>query len=216
MFRLFRLTRRAVLIVLIVALAATSACFVNAGRMLVAPGATEMPAPADAIVVLSGSPADRWLEGYDLWREGRAPIVVLSRGLAYDSAMRELQRRGVRFPVDYELAIDMMTRGLGMPREAIQVMPQPVDNTAGEATMTRNEAQRNGWKRVIVVTSLAHTRRTALAMRRVLTPAGIDFHVRATRYDQFQPSGWWRSRNSMRWILSEIPKLVAYRLGLRD
>ena len=75
-------------------------------------------------------------------------------------------------------------------------MPQPVDNTAGEATMTRIEAQRHGWKRVIIVTSLAHTRRTALAMRRVLGPAGIDFQVRATRYDHFQPSGWWRSRNS--------------------
>jgi uncharacterized SAM-binding protein YcdF (DUF218 family) len=91
-----------------------------------------------------------------------------------------------------------------------------VDNTAGEATMTRLEAQRRGWRRVIVVTSLPHTRRTAHAMRRVLGPAGIDVQVRATRYDTFAPSAWWRSRSSVRWMLIEWPKLVAYRLGLRE
>ena len=216
MFRLFRLTRKAVLIVLIVALAAMSACFVNAGHMLVDPRATATPERADAIIVLSGTPVDRWLEAYDLWREGRAPVVVLSRGFGTNAAMRELDRRGVRWPHDYETAIDVMTRGLGMPRDAVMLMSEYVDNTAGEAIMTKQEAQKHGWKRVIIVTSIAHTRRTAHAMRRILGPAGIDVQVRASRYDQFEAARWWRSRSSIRWMLSEWPKLVAYRLGLRD
>ena len=51
---------------------------------------------------------------------------------------------------------------------------------------------------------------------RVLEPAGITVQVRGSRFDDFQPSRWWSDRGSIRWILMELPKLVAYRLGLGE
>lgn len=215
MFRLLRLTRTFFLILIIVALAGTAACFVSAGRMLVDADATQAPQSADAIFVLSGSMADRWLEGVDLWREKRAPIVVLSPGNV-DGAGAELRRRGLRMPTGSEIARDVMVRQLGVPEQAVEIMPGAVDNTAAEAEALRRLAIERGWRSVIVVTSLPHTRRTALAMRRTLDDAGVTVQVRASRYDAFDPQRWWRDRNSVRWIAAELPKLVAYRLGLGE
>lgn len=215
MFRLFRLTRTIVLLLVLLMLAGAAACFVNAGRMLVDPRAMETPRPADAIIVLSGSPADRWLEAYDLWREERAPVIVLSPGYR-DGAARALQARGVHVPADHEIARDVMTRQLGLPQEAVRMLGGPLDNTAAEASATLALARAEGWKSVIVVTSLPHTRRTALAMHRVLTPAGVAVQVRGSRYDVFQAAQWWRSRANVRWVITELPKLAAYRLGLAN
>jgi len=38
--------------------------------------------------------------------------------------------------------------------------------------------------------------------------------MRGTPYDRAQPERWWSRRADIRWLLSEIPKLMAYRLGL--
>lgn len=215
MFRLLRLTRTLFLLILIVALAGMAACFVNAGHMLVDRDALQPASPADAIIVLSGAPADRWLEAYELWRAGVAPVIVVSPGYR-DGGSMELVRRGVHVPAEHEIARDIMTGQLGVPASAIRFMKGPLDNTAAEAAEARELAQREGWRRLIVVTSVAHTRRTALAMRRVLEPAGITVQVRGSRFDRFQASRWWQSRGSIRWMISEFPKLMAYRMGLAE
>lgn len=213
MRRLFRVTRTLFLLVLVALLAGSAACLTQAGHMLVDPAARETPREADAIVVLSGAPADRWLEAYELWREKRAPRIVLSHGYR-DGGSLELQRRGIAVPTDGEIGRGVMIEKLGVPPEAILDLPGRHDNTAAEASTALAVAREHGWRRIIVVTSLAHTRRTALAMKRVLEPAGIAVQVRGSRFDAFQPARWWRSRASTRWVLAEWPKLVAYRLGM--
>ncbi|HEX6323380.1 MAG TPA: YdcF family protein [Vicinamibacterales bacterium] len=215
MFRLLRLTRTLFLLLVIVTLAGMAACVVNAGRMLVDPRAMDAPQPADAIVVLSGMDADRWLEAYELWRDGVAPRIVLSPGFR-DGGSMELERRGVHLPTGAELARGVMVTRLGVPPSAIEIFDGRFDNTAAEAEETRRLALARGWTRVLVVTSTPHTRRTALAMERALEPAGVQVQVRGSRFDTFQARAWWRSRGSARWVLTELPKLVAYKLGLAD
>jgi hypothetical protein len=51
-------------------------------------------------------------------------------------------------------------------------------------------------------------------MKRLLEPAGVSVQVRGSRYDTFRASQWWTSRPSTRWVIGELPKIVAYRLGL--
>jgi uncharacterized SAM-binding protein YcdF (DUF218 family) len=215
MFRLVRLTRRLVLFAVVIVLAAAGTCVAYAGRMLVDPQAIQTPQPADAIVVLSGGGNERWLEAYELWREKRAPRIVLSPGYD-DLGTIELKRRGVRVPSEVETTHDILTNQLRVPADVLAVMPGPVGNTAAEAAATRDLARKHGWRRLIVVTSIAHTRRTGIAMRRVLEPAGIDVQIRATRFDGYEAWGWWRSRGSIRWVLAEWPKLVAYKLGVGE
>lgn len=214
-FGLFRFIRRAVLLLFVALLAAAVASVVAAGRLIVDPGAREAPAQADAIIVLAGANADRWLEGYELWREGHAPRLVLSPG-AYDGAQQELIRRGIHMPSGAEVARDTLTRQLGVPADVIEILPGPVDNTAAEAAAVSVLAAERGWRQIIVVTSLAHTRRTRYAMERELDPIGVQVQVRGSRFDAFDVRAWWQQRGDIRWVVTELPKLLAYRLGLGE
>jgi uncharacterized SAM-binding protein YcdF (DUF218 family) len=185
-------------------------CFLPfAGRYLV----HEQPlARADAIVVLSGSRVERWMEGVELYHEGWAPLVVLSPGRIEDAEIR-LRASGVRFPADADLIRDAMIQ-MRVPREAIAELPSPLDNTAQEAAAVHERAIAAGWRRVIVVTSKYHTRRTGFAFNRELEGTGIEVIVRGTRHDSIEPTRWWTDRHDVRWVASELPKLAAYRLGL--
>ena len=212
---MFRLLRKFLLLIVIAVLAGSAACFVNAGRWLVSPEARTPAGEADVIFVLAGTDGDRFLEGYELWREKRAPLILLSPGFR-DAGTRELVRRGLRMPTRADVARDVLVEQLGVPARAVEIISREVDSTAAEAVALRAMAVERGWRRVIIVTSLPHTRRTGFAMARALEGTGIEIQVRGSRFDDFQPSRWWSDRGSIRWILMELPKLVAYRLGLGE
>ncbi len=167
---------------------------------------------ADAIMVLSGTPMRRPLEAADLFLAGYAPRIVLTRQTR-DGGERALVARGVPFAEDVE-----RTRGvflqLGIPDEAIVVPDQIHDSTAAEAITLREWATRQGWRRVIIVSSKYHLRRAGFAFRRELRGTDIQTVMRGTRYDDLEPNRWWRQRGDIREIVSELPKLLAYVLGL--
>jgi uncharacterized SAM-binding protein YcdF (DUF218 family) len=192
------------------ALLALLGCFVPfAGRFLV----REDPMrPADAIFVLAGGSVDRWLESVDLYREHLAKSIVLSPGRT-DKAEIELRARGIRMPTGAEVARDAMVQ-LGVPLDAVQIMPGNLDNTAHEAEACRAFAQSAGWQRVIVVTSPYHTRRTGFAFRREFGNSTVDVLIRASRHDESEPARWWQHRADIRFVTSELQKLVLYGLGL--
>jgi uncharacterized SAM-binding protein YcdF (DUF218 family) len=167
---------------------------------------------ADAIFVLGGARVERWLEAYDLYREGYAPVIMLSPERP-EAAETLIRSRGITFPSTPELQRDALVQ-LGVPASAILAPAGPVDNTAQEADLLRTTAAARQWKRVIVVTSKLHTRRAGFAMRRGLDGSGIAIGLRGSRYDRADPAAWWRSRADIRFGSSEWMKLVLYRLGL--
>lgn len=203
--------RRAAILFIVLVFVAAAVFLPFAGRFL----ATEDPLErADAIVVLGGARAERWLEAVDLHRAGWATTIVLSPG-RLDGADAELQRRGVNFPTSVELTRTAMLQ-LGVPADAIVAMPGSIDNTAQEAAEARRIATAAGWRRVIVVTSRYHVRRSRFAFRREFRDSPIVTFVRASRYDTAAPSRWWRHRADVRWVASELEKLLLYWVGLGE
>lgn len=181
-----------------------------AGRALYAEDPLEK---ADAILVLAGERVNRWLEGYELYREGWAPRIVLSGGYREHLEERLLQG-GIRIPSEGEVARSALLQ-LGAPEPAVEILPNS-DNTAEEGVLLRRLAAERRWARVIVVTSKLHTRRAGFAMRRELDGTGIRVLMRASRFDDDDPWRWWKRRRTIRTMLSEMPKLAAYVLGLAD
>ena len=167
---------------------------------------------ADAIFVLGGARVERWLEAYDLYREGYAPLIVLSPERA-EPAETLLRTRGIPFPSTPELQHTALL-ALGVPASAVWAPGGWVDNTAQEANLLRTTAQSRRWKRLIVVTSKYHTRRAGFAVRRALATTGTEVVIRASRYDPSHPAAWWRSRGDVRFVGNEWVKLLLYRLGL--
>ena len=207
--RAWRLLLRVGTLTAFVCLLAALAGCPYAGRFLIIDRPIQK---ADALVVLAGAQVDRWLESVDLYREGYAPQILLSPGYE-DPLGDQLRAQGIRFPRQIDVQRDAMLQ-LGIPPAAIETMPRGYDNTADEAAGVRTIAQARGWRRVIVVTSKYHTRRSLFAFERELRGTGIDVQVRGSRHDRVTPDGWWKHRSDLRWVVSELQKLAAYRLGL--
>ena len=167
-------------------------------------------APADAIFVLGGTRVQRPSEAAELYREGYAPMIVLSRELPEDGAA-ELAQRGIVIPGSAEVSRELLLK-LGVPGDRIILTDPFHANTAAEAQTLRGLAQRFGWKRVIVVTSKYHLRRAMMAMRRA-TGDTVEVIGRGSRFDRSTPEAWWRRRSDIREIVGEIPRLLAYWVG---
>ena len=201
---------RRLAIAAILALACGTAIFLPfAGRFLV----REDPLiHADAICVLDGARVERWMEAVDLYKAGYAPVVVLSPGRTEDAELI-LRARGIRYPSNATLARDAMVQ-MGVEASAIVIPDASVDNTAQEAEMVRGLAHARGWHSIVMITSKYHSRRAGFAFRRELRGSGVAVNVRTTRYDVSDPAHWWRRRPDVRFVVSELQKLVMYRLGI--
>ncbi len=205
-----RIAIRRTLVLLVVLLLIVAAWFVYyGGRYLQHDDPLQK---ADVIFVPAGTRAERLLEGYDLYKEGWAPIVMLSPGRP-EPGEQFLKSRGVAFPFEVELQRAVLIQ-LGMPAGAVIAPPGYVDNTAQEARLLRDTVRARGWRRVIVVTSKYHTRRSGFAFRRALKATGAQVIMRSSRYDPSDPANWWRIRADFRFAISEWQKLIAYRFGL--
>jgi len=186
--------------------------FIGAGRVLVRVDALDPATPADAIYVLGGARVDRWLEAAELYQAGRAPRILLSRGGTERGEML-LASRGITVPNGATSGRDILVDHLGVPASAVEALTTPVDNTAHEAEDIAERVRREDWSHLIVITGRSATRRAGYAFQRVL---GDDVRItmRDTRFDDFDPIWWWRSRASFRQTFFEFPKLMAYWLGL--
>jgi uncharacterized SAM-binding protein YcdF (DUF218 family) len=167
---------------------------------------------ADAIMVLAGSSMQRPLEAADLYLAGYSPRIVLTRETR-DKGERVLLERGIAFAEDVARVRNVFLQ-LGIPDAAILVPARIHDSTAAEAITLRQLALQRGWQNVIVVSSKYHLRRAGFALRRELRGTGVLITMRATRYDEAEPGRWWQRRADVRDIMSELPKLVAYVVGL--
>jgi uncharacterized SAM-binding protein YcdF (DUF218 family) len=182
--------------------------FTDIGRFL----AREDPLQkADAIFVFSGTLVERPFEAAELFREGYAPRVVVTRA-TIDQATFQLGKRGIRVPTEYDLNREVLLK-VGVPAEVLVTPSFIHDNTGEEARTLRELALAHQWRRVILVSSKYHLRRLTLASRRALRGTNVEVIARGSRYDESVPDRWWTSRRDIRWVVSEVPKLVAYALG---
>ena len=169
---------------------------------------------ADAIFVLGGSWLERVAEGGDLYLEGHAPLVVLSRELP-DTGEQALRARGIDVPSVTDVHVRALT-AMGVPRDAIHVI-EPQIATATEAASLAQSRRR---------TEMAHgDRRHAEAAHRARAP-GVHappwrsraFRSSCARHATTRPM--WiaggSDRVSFRFALFEGQKMLAYWVGLAD
>lgn len=170
-------------------------------------------ARSDAIIVLGGTMYERQLEAVDLYAEGWAPRIYLFRELA-DWGELALVERGVPYTPVVDVQIEAMLR-LGVPRDAILILDR-AGSTAQEADFVRELVTAQKMSRVIVVSSMQHTRRARLVMRRKLAGTGADVIVRPSRYDRSDVERWWSQRATLRFTLFETQRLLGYWIGIAD
>jgi uncharacterized SAM-binding protein YcdF (DUF218 family) len=177
---------------------------VAVGRFLVT---ADPPAPAQAIVVLSGSLPDRILEAVDLYQAHLAPRIILTQeGLLPGLAV--LRQRGGNMQERHEQNQDI-ARQLGVPSEAISLVTAPAWSTLTEAQQVVAYLRRQGITSILLVTSKAHARRSAMTYRD-LAGETLAIRVCPSPYDNFAPEHWWQRRPLARRLLIEYLKLASY------
>ena len=164
---------------------------------------------ADAIVVMSGSATYRERAAWAarLYREGRAPIVILTN----DSLKSGWDNKEQRNPYFYELAARELQQQ-GVPESKIQVVSGIALGTYEESLGVRDYASAHQLKRLLIVTSAYHTRRTLWSLRHACEGSGIEIGIDspAPGWQTPAPSRWWWRRWGWKVVAGEYVKLIYY------
>ncbi len=151
---------------------------------------------ADALIVLGDDNfyADRATRGAQLFREGKAPLIVASgRRLRPNAGIAELMEH------------DLVERGV--PRDQIVRFAHDADSTLEEARALARLVKERKWRSVIVVTSNFHTRRARYIFQRVF-PQGMEVRVASARDGDFDPEHWWEKRKSIKELTREFAGML--------
>ena len=165
---------------------------------------------ADAVVVLSGSKAylERTQEAAELYRKGRAPMVVLTNDHQRSGWSSALQTN----PYFVERATDELIKR-GVPPEKILIVPGVVSSTRDESLILKEYASRQGLRSILVVTSAYHSRRALRSLRGTFDGTGITVGLEPAPIGSLTPSAafWWLQPEGWRTVGGEYVKLVYYR-----
>ena len=164
----------------------------------------EPAAQSDALIVLGDDnyAADRAFHAAELYREGVAPVVVASgRMLRQNFSIADVMEHDLK--------------SFGVPATAIVKLSHRAQNTREEAVESARLIQTRGWKRVLVVTSNYHARRTRFIYERVL-PSSVSLRVSGARDSEFDPSRWWQTRQGQKLFMSELAGYLVARWELRS
>jgi uncharacterized SAM-binding protein YcdF (DUF218 family) len=174
---------------------------------------TEYPlGKADAIVVLSGSIPDRILEAIDIYKQGYAPIIILTKEQK-PSGYDELLSLGIKMPEGYDID-QMIAMKLGVPATSVVIINERVDSTYSEERTLYRFLKKRSLKSVILVTSKYHTTR-ATKLFNFVTDGQIKLITRPSKYDTFDPRNWWKVRRDLKQVLFEYQKLADYYFFIR-
>jgi len=168
-------------------------------------------ASADVLVLLSGAAdyAERAREAAELWRERRAPrILVTNDGTR--GPWSETQQRNLFF---FERSVAELQRE-GVPAESVYVLPTEVTSTYQEANEVKAYAEANRVRSVLVVTSAYHSRRALWTYRRVFTDSQIVIGL-SSGQATVNPATWWLTISGWQTVPVEYVKLIYYQTHYR-
>jgi uncharacterized SAM-binding protein YcdF (DUF218 family) len=191
-------TRTWITVALVVTAFAAAAVYAirHAGYWLQAPA--QAPGRADAIVILGGDDGDRAWCALQLYRDGYAPLLVLT-GLEHGETAT---------PVELTWRADFLV-ARGVPRSALRFEVESRSSYA-EAVNILAQMRRQGWQRVIVVSDPPHMRRLSWTWARVFRNSGLQYILVASDPPWWSPGDWWRDETSGSFVIMEFIKLGYY------
>jgi uncharacterized SAM-binding protein YcdF (DUF218 family) len=169
-------------------------------------------APADVIVVLSGSAVyrERTQRAVEYYRQGLGDHILLTNDNMKGGWSSSQQRN----PFFYEHARDNLSL-LGVPADRIEVLPRMVSSTYDEAVALREYAVANKLRSLLVVTSAYHSRRVSWTFGKVFRQTGIRINVQCVETGEQTPPPltWWLYLRGWQMVVGEYVKNVYYRLA---
>lgn len=163
---------------------------------------------AEAIAVLAGDGGvGRTLEAVRLYQDGYAPRIILTHQ-RLPKGYEALARLGITVPEERNIQW-MVLKATRVPTTAVLQVNERSDSTASEMVHLVRLLKEHRIRTVILVTDRSHSTRARKILARA-TGGTMTIISRPTRYDTFDPEGWWRSRVDAKEVLFEYQKLLDY------
>ena len=172
-----------------------------AGEMLVMNDGMER---VDVIVLAVDADGAGVLEAADLVRGGIATRVAIFSDPP-DAVDREFLRRGVPYS-DAAAESAGQLHALGV--SSVERIPSSVAGTEDEGPALARWNAQNGLNTIMFVCLADHSRRTHRVMARAMRGKRAKIIIRYSRYSDFDPETWWRTRNGIRTEIEESQKLL--------
>ncbi|MFH1350443.1 MAG: YdcF family protein [Pseudomonadota bacterium] len=177
------------------------------GRYLIV---EHLPQKSDLIVCLSGGNIERGLAAADAYRKGLAPLIFIARE-ELPEGYELLRERGIDYPQSIDMFVAIL-KGLGVPESAFIMSDHPVKSTIDEATVVSDLVKKRGYRSLIIITSLTHSRRAWFTYKKVFEDREVRIIMLPSRYSKFKPEDWWKQRRYKREVIIEYQKLIYYAL----
>ncbi len=159
----------------------------------------------DAIFVLSGNSLDRGAEAAKLWKEGWGPRIVCLGGEPH-SALELYDIHDLSFEMTRKVL-----REHEIPESAIDSLPEGTSTYEEFVAITRY-CKAHDMKKIMVVSSLFHTRRIDTFFRLGLHFEGIEMVLRGAKESGFDELKWWKAEAGLLFVNSEYIKMAYYHL----
>lgn len=103
-------------------------------------------------------------------------------------------------------------RHFGVARSRVQVVPLHAGGTYGEALAIASYARQKGIRRLLIVTSPYHTRRSLATFASAFRGTGVEVGIEPARDSPADPSRWWRAPYDRAYVTYEWTATIYYRL----
>lgn len=164
---------------------------------------------ADALAVLAGSSAyvERTRLAAQLFKEGRAPVVILTNDGQRGGWSPEEERN----PFFVERAASEL-KARGVPADGIEVVPGAVSSTYDEARRLRDYAEVRNLRSLLVVTSAYQVRRARWTFEKVFAGSGVAvaFEAVPPGDEMPPPLTWWLHAQGWKAVAGEYLKMGYY------
>lgn len=159
---------------------------------------TSPPVPAEAIVVLAGGGPERLMPGIEFYKQGLAPELWYT-GNVPSPELRSFNDAtfAQRFALEQ-----------GVPATRTHLLK--TDSTWEDAEQITTFAKQRNMKKLLILSSWYHSRRSACILHRHLDKEGIQFTFIAVPTRSYSPDNWWRNEQGLVATFNEFVKMGFY------
>jgi uncharacterized SAM-binding protein YcdF (DUF218 family) len=161
------------------------------------------PQKVEAMVVLSGNAFERGYEAYDLFMKGYAPKIICPGGNLQPDFL-------VLNDSVYESDLTKKSILRQHVADSIVITLHQGASTAEEAVAVLKYCKENHIKKIMVVTTLFHTRRAGHVYHKLFDKEGIQVIMRGAHCYMYDENHWWQNEYGMIGLNNEYMKTLYY------
>ena len=164
---------------------------------------------ADVGIVLAGEYPNRLMEGAKLLTELQIDHLLLAKQIPSNGEF-VLAKWGID-GFQRTAITQRLLNELGAPGHKVSYLPMVSASTSQEAKATKTWISRlknRAPKSIVVISSATHTRRARSIFRKHVGDK-VKVMAKPSRFDNFDPTTWWKSRRFLKEVVLEYEKMLA-------